>query len=125
MLNAKNRIAAIEQELLQLTPEEHYFGEYYNTYAQAPRNEVKGLSLSKDLISLVRIRAKYAQQENKLGLSKKISILFRFNRSALKVFLQAPELVIPYLQRQSYVVRRQELTDERAQLEKKAGAVCI
>lgn len=47
------------------------------------------------------------------------SILFRFNRSALKVFLQTPELVIPYLQRQFYVVRRQELTEERAQLEKK------
>ena len=31
MLNAKNRIAAIEQKLLQLTPEQHYFSEYYNT----------------------------------------------------------------------------------------------
>ena len=30
MLNAKNRIAAIEQELLQLTPEQHYIGEYYS-----------------------------------------------------------------------------------------------
>lgn len=44
MLNGKNRIAAIEQELLQLTPEQHYFGEYYSTYTQAPRDEVKGLS---------------------------------------------------------------------------------
>lgn len=118
MLNAKNRIAAIEQELLQLTPEEHYFGEYYNTYTQAPRNEVKGLS-SQKILSLWLEYEQYAQQENKLGLLQKISILFRFNRSALKVFLQAPELVIPYLQRQFYVVRRQELTDERAQLEKK------
>ena len=118
MLNAKNRIAAIEQELLQLTPEEHYFGEYYNTYTQAPRNEVKDLS-SQKILSLWLEYEQYAQQENKLGLLQKISILFRFNRSALKVFLQAPDLVIPYLQRQFYVVRRQELTDERAQLEKK------
>ena len=57
MLNAKNRIAAIEQELLQLTPEQHYFGEYYNTYARAPIDEVKGLSSQKDFISLVRVRA--------------------------------------------------------------------
>ena len=91
MLNAKNRIAAIEQELLQLTPEEHYFGEYYNTYTQAPRNEVKGLS-SQKILSLWLEYEQYAQQENKLGLLQKISILFRFNRSALKVFLQAPEL---------------------------------
>lgn len=54
-----------------------------------------------------------------MGLLQKISILFRFNRSALKVFLQTPELVIPYLQRQFYVVHRQELTEERAQLEEK------
>ena len=34
MLNAKNRIAAIEQELLELRPEQHYFGEYYATYGR-------------------------------------------------------------------------------------------
>lgn len=45
--------------------------------------------------------------------------MFRFHRSALKIFLRTPELVIPYLQQQFYVVRRQELTDEKAQLEKK------
>ena len=118
MLNAKNRIAAIEQELLQLTPEQHYFSEYYNTYAQAPKNEVKGLS-SQKILSLWLECEQHARQESKLGLLQKISILFRFNRSALKVFLQTPELVIPYLQRQFYVVRRQELTEERAQLEKK------
>ena len=118
MLNAKNRIAAIEQELLQLTPEQHYFSEYYNTYAQAPKNGVKGLS-SQKILSLWLEYEQHAQQESKLGLLQKISILFRFNRSALKVFLQTPELVIPYLQRQFYVVHRQELAEERAQLEKK------
>ena len=118
MLNGKNRIAAIEQELLQLTPEQHYFGEYYSTYAQAPKDAVKGLS-SQKILSLWLEYEQHAQQESKLGLLQKISILFRFNRSALKVFLQAPELVIPYLQRQFYVVRRQELMEERAQQEKK------
>lgn len=118
MLNGKNRIAAIEQELLHLTPEQHYFGEYYSTYVQGPKDEVKGLS-SQKILSLWLEYEQHAQQESKLGLLQKISILFRFNRSALKVFLQAPELVIPYLQRQFYVVRRQELMEERAQLEKK------
>ncbi|OUN99663.1 hypothetical protein B5F98_00335 [Pseudoflavonifractor sp. An44] len=118
MLNATNRIAAIEQELLQLTPEQHYFGEYYSTYAQAPRDEVKGLS-SQKILSLWLEYEQHAQQESKLGLFQKLSVLFRFNRSALKVFLQTPELVIPYLQRQFYTVRRHELMEERAQLEKK------
>ena len=118
MLNAKNRIAAIDQELLQLTPEQHYFDEYYNTYAQAPRDELKGLS-SQKILSLWLEYEQHAQRENKLGLIQKISILFRFNRSALKVFFQTPELVLPYLQRQFYMVRRQELVGERTQLEKK------
>ncbi|WP_276901169.1 AAA domain-containing protein [Blautia hydrogenotrophica] len=89
MLNGQNRIAAIEQELLQLTPEQHYFGEYYSTYTQAPRDEVKGLSAQK-ILSLWSEYEQQAQQENKLSLLQKISILFRFNRSALKVFLQTP-----------------------------------
>lgn len=118
MLIGKNRIASIEQELLQLTPEQHYFSEYYNTYAQAPKNEVNGLS-SQKILSLWLEYEQHAQQDSKLGLFQKISILFRFNRSALKVFLQSPKLVIPYLQRQFYMVRRQELIEERTRLEKK------
>lgn len=118
MFDMKNRIAAIEQELIQLTPEKHYFGEYYSTYAQTSRCEVKGLS-SQKILSLWLEYEQYIQRERRLGLLQKISILFRFNLSALKVFLQTPELVIPYLQRQFYVVRRQELTEERDQLEKK------
>lgn len=116
MLDGKNRIAAIEQELLQLVPEEHYFGEYYDTYAQAPADELRGLS-SQKLLSLWLEYEDHARRESKLGLLKKISILFRFNRSALKIFLRAPELVIPYLQRQFYMVRHQELMQEKEQLE--------
>ncbi|MBC5731943.1 AAA domain-containing protein [Pseudoflavonifractor hominis] len=119
MLNAKNRIAAIEQELLQLTPEQHYFGEYYSTYAKGLRDEVKGLS-SQEILSLWLEYEQHAQQESMwASLLQKIAILFRFNRSALRVFFKAPELVIPYLQRQFYMVRQQELTEERVQLEKK------
>lgn len=119
MLNAKNRIAAIEQELRQLTPEQHYFGEYYSTYAKGLRDEVKGLS-SQEILSLWLEYEQHAQQESMwASLLQKIAILFRFNRSALRVFFKAPELVIPYLQRQFYMVRQQELTEERVQLEKK------
>lgn len=118
MLNAKNRIAAIEQELLELTPERHYFDEYYSTYAQIPQDEVRELS-SQKILSLWLEYEQYAEKESTLGLLQKLSIMFRFHRSALKLFLRTPELVIPYLQRQFYVIRRQELTDEKARLEKK------
>ena len=116
MLNAKNRIAEIEQEFLQLKPEQYYFDEYYATYAQAPQGELRGLS-SQKILSLWLEYEQHAETESKLGLLQKLSIMFRFNRSALKIFLRAPELVIPYLQRQFYTVRQKELTEEKARLE--------
>ena len=49
MLNAKNRIAEIEQEFLQLTPEQHYFEEYYATYRDVPSESLNKLSSQKIL----------------------------------------------------------------------------
>lgn len=116
MLNAKNRIAEIEQEFLQLRPEQHYFDEYYQTYTRMPREDLSGLS-SQKILSLWLEYEQHAERESRLGLLKKLSIMFRFNLSALKIFLQTPELVIPYLQWQFYVVRKRELTEEKARLE--------
>lgn len=116
MLNAQNRIAEIEQEFLQLRPERYYFDEYYQTYTQAPQENLGGLS-SQKILNLWLEYEQHAEHESRLGLLKKLSIMFRFNLSALKIFLQVPELVIPYLQRQFYIVRQRELTEEKAQLE--------
>lgn len=118
MLTAKNRIAEIEQEFLQLRPERHYFDEYYQTYTQAPQENLSGLS-SQKILNLWLEYEQHAERESRLGLLKKLSIMFRFNLSALKIFLQVPELVIPYLQRQFYIVRQRELIKEKAQLEQR------
>lgn len=116
MLTAKNRIAEIEQEFLQLRPERHYFDEYYQTYTQASRENLSGLS-SQKILNLWLEYEQHAERESRLGLLKRLSIMFRFNLSALKIFLQTPELAIPYLQQQFYIVRQRELTEEKAQLE--------
>jgi putative DNA helicase len=50
---------------------------------------------------------------------QKLSIMFRFNRGALKLFLRSPELVIPYLQNQFYFVKKQKLEDEKETLNRK------
>ena len=47
MLNAKNRIAEIEQEFLQLNPEQHYFEEYYASYSDMPMESLDKLSSQK------------------------------------------------------------------------------
>lgn len=116
MLQAKNRVAAIEQELLELAPEEHYFAEYYAACLGASGEEVRGLS-SRQMLELWLEYEQCAEQGRKPGLLKKLAIFFRFNFSALRVFRVPPEQAIPYLQRQFYQLRRQELETEKARLE--------
>ena len=118
MLNAKNRIAEIEQEFLQLNPEQHYFEEYYASYSDAPMESLDKLS-SRKLLALWMEFEQHAERETRLGLLQKISIMFRFNRNALKLFIRSPEQVIPYLQNQFYFVKRRELEAEKQELNRK------
>ena len=118
MLNAKNRIAEIEQEFSQLKPEQHYFEEYYATYSNTPSESLNKLS-SQKILALWMEFEQHAEHETRLGLLQKLSIMFRFNRSALKLFLRSPELVIPYLQNQFYFVKKQELENEKETLNRK------
>ena len=118
MLNAKNRIAEIEQEFLRLNPEQHYFEEYYATYSDAPTESLDKLS-SQKILALWMEFEQHAEHEGRLGLLQKLSIMFRFNRNALKLFLRSPELVIPYLQSQFYSVKRRELEAEKQELNRK------
>ena len=94
MLNAKNRIAEIEQEFLRLNPEQHYFEEYYASYSDVPMDSMDKLS-SQKLLALWMEFEQHAERETRLGLLQKISIIFRFNRNALKLFIRSPEQVIP------------------------------
>ncbi len=115
-LNKKNRISEIEQELLELQPEQYHFNEYYATFTGLPDSELIGLP-SQKILSLWLEYEDHIERKDKLGLLKKISIFFRFNRSALNLFLGKPELVIPYLQSQFYITKKAELLEEKAKLE--------
>lgn len=115
-LNKKNRISEIEQELLELQPEQYHFNEYYATFTGLPNSELTGLP-SQKILSLWLEYEDHIERKDKLGLLKKISIFFRFNRSALNLFLEEPELVIPYLQSQFYITKKIELLEEKAKLE--------
>lgn len=115
-LNKKNRISEIEQELLELQPEQYHFNEYYVTFTGLPDSELTGLS-SQKVLSLWLEYEDHIERKDKLGLLKKISIFFRFNLSALNLFLGEPELVIPYLQSQFYITKKTELLEEKAKLE--------
>ena len=118
ILNAKNRIAEIEQEFLRLNPEQHYFEEYYASYSDVPMDSMDKLP-SQKLLALWMEFEQHAERETRLGLLQKISIIFRFNRNALKLFIRSPEQVIPYLQNQFYFVKRRELEAEKQELNRK------
>ena len=120
MLNSKNRIAEIDQESLQLKPEQHYFEEYYATHSNVLAGNLKKLS-SQKILALWMEFEQCAEHGTRLGLLQKLSIMFRFNRSALKLFLHSPEIVIPFLQNQFYFVKKQELENEREILNRKLG----
>lgn len=118
MLKAKNRIAEIERTFLQLNPEHHYFDEYYSTFGKTLMGNLDKLS-SQKILSLWMEFEQYAECETHLGILKKISLWFRFNRSVLKLFLRPPELVIPYLQSQFYSAKKRELENEKQELTRK------
>ena len=115
MLNAKNRIAEIEQEFLQLNPEQHYFEEYYATYSNVLTERLDRLS-SRKILALWMEFEQHTEHGTRLGVLQKLSIMLRFNHSALKLFLSSPEEVIPYLQSRFYTVKRQELENEKRKL---------
>lgn len=120
MLNAKNRIAAIEQELLVLVSEWQHFNEYYSTYEQTPPDKVEGLS-SKKVLSLWVEYEQHAETTYKWGFFEKLIMFLRsflLDRSAQNLFSHNPEITIPYLQRQFYLARQSELIDERSKLKK-------
>ena len=71
MLNAKNRIAEIEQEFLQLNPEQHYFEEYYATYSGAPTEGLDKLS-SQKILALWMEFEQHAEHASRLGLFQKL-----------------------------------------------------
>lgn len=117
MLDAKNRIAEIEQELLELTPEQHYFQEYYQS---CPDTKLAASKLSsKKLLALWSEYENQSRQDEPLDFLKRVSIVFRYHFSALKLFRQSPEETIPYLQQQFYLKRQEELKAEKNQLEQK------
>lgn len=120
MLAIKNRIAQIDHELLELSPERHYFGEFKDTHVsgdgQLPAPD--GLD-SKKLLDLWLEYEDCAERGRQPGWFKKILILFRYSAAAVKLFAAAPDSVIPYLQSRYYEAKEAELRQERAALEER------
>ena len=116
MLNFKNRIAQIDQELLALKPEQFYFEEYYKSKGKVLVDPAQLSKLSsKKLLSLWLEYEHNSHRE--LRFWKRLLIAFRFSRASLAVFKYIPEEAIPFLQNLFYKTKFQELLDEKKALE--------
>jgi len=116
MLNSRNRIAQIEQELLALKPEQFYFEEYYKTKGKIGNGSVSLANLPSG--KLLTLWLEYENNaEKKLGFFKRILIAFRFSRASLAIFKHIPEEAIPFLQDLYYKTRLHELQEEKKMLE--------
>ena len=118
MLDSRNRIAQIEQELLALKPEQFYFEEYYKTKGKVAIDSTAFSKLSSG--KLLSLWLEYEHHaDKKPGFFKKLLIALRFSRAALDIFKYIPEEAIPFLQDLFYKTKLQELQSEKLSLEDK------
>lgn len=113
-LNAKNRIAEIDKELLRLKPEQHYFKGYYATSGDMPKGEIN--YSSQKILALWMEIEQHVERNRWLWPHRIISVMLRYGLKAIRLFFRSPETVIPYLQSQFYRVRKRELEQERQTL---------
>ena len=126
MLNAKNRIAQINSELLALKPEQHYFDEYRKNICQETDrySAFPNLSSTK-LFNLWLEYEDYIERGEKPNWFKKLLLLFRYNRAAAGLFSEPPNEVIPFLQNRYYIVKKDELNREKSLLEANLSEYCF
>ena len=117
MLEARNRIAAIEQQRLLLEPEQTYFEEYY---ASCPNIEQEFRSIRKfSSAKLSNLWLVFEEAANNLNFWGRASVLFRFGKQALGLIKRDAKEAIPLLQHLFYEKKQIELQAEKEGLEKK------
>lgn len=116
MFNVRNRLAEIEQEFIQLDPEQHYFEEYYATCPLGTLEGLKSLSADRILSFMVEYE-QHVEGRRLFRLFWTISVFFRFGYRAWKLSKKPSEQVIPHLQYLFYCARRKGLERERAHVQ--------
>lgn len=118
MLNSKNRIAEIDQELLALKSEQFYFEDYYSSKRNSRINakQLSNLTSGKLLSLWLEYEFNFGK---KIGLFKKLFFCIRFNKVALTLFSHIPEDAIPFMQDLYYKNKISELQQEKKTLQSK------
>lgn len=118
MLNSKNRIAEIEQELLALKTEQFYFEKYYSDKQTLKIDSGKLSRLTSEKLLTLWLECEF-NSGRKINLFKKLMLAIRFNRATLPLFSHLPEDTIPFLQNLYYKTKINELNEEKELLKEK------
>ena len=120
MLQAKNEVAVLKQELTTLLVEKEYFKTYYDEtneqfipYRSLYRhNSVTVMALWLDY-------QRMAEKDNRIGLLYKLKKLFRYGIFSLSFYNNSPEKVIAFFQHLYYELKETELSGRIQELVKR------
>lgn len=118
MLNSRNRIAEIDQELLALKPEQFYFEKYYEGRSSIKIDAQQLSQLTSGKLLLLWLEYEYGCGK-KIGFFKKLFLAIRFSKAVLALFSSIPEDAIPFIQNLYYQKKKAELQTEKETLEAK------
>lgn len=118
MLDWKNRIAEIDQELLALKPEQFYFEKYYESKRSVKINPKRLSQLKSNKLLSLWLEYEF-NAGKKIGFFKKLFLSVKYSRAAFFLFSRIPEDAIPFLQDLYYKRKTTELCEEKKSLEAK------
>lgn len=124
MLDLKNRIAEIDEELLALNSEQFYFKKYYD----GKRNiKIDTQPLSRLTSSqLLSLWLEYEfNSGKKIRLFRRIVLSIRFGRAVFPLFSYTPEYAIPFIQNLYYKKKTSELHEEKESLKTQLQDFCF
>lgn len=119
MLEYKNKLALLKNELSSLRTENKYFEQYY---AQANERPLKLRSVEKleaDRILSLLIDYKYKAEKGKFSLAGKLYNLIFYGIYNLSFYNNNPDIIISFLQKTYYEKKINEIKNEIDELENK------
>ncbi|MEG2529957.1 MAG: AAA domain-containing protein [Anaerovoracaceae bacterium] len=120
MLERKNKVAILKQELSALLVEKQYFEEYFNlSYEDKAIFKRTDKLTSNTVLSLWNECQSIAEGGNEIGFWVKLKCLFRYKINSFSLFKEAVEDLIPQFKKLFYTLKKSEIEKEISDLERK------
>jgi len=115
MLNKKNKVAILKQELSALSTEKEYFYAYYNENSEGIQPYRSLFSHKSNTVMTLWLDYQRMAEKGNVSLKYKLKNLFRYGIISLSFYKQSNEKIIAFLQKLYYDRKTKEL-DEQIQI---------